>query len=49
MSKLNVELKKVIDDSYEIEIGSSLFDTLLRDLKGELGRGINKCKQRDLR
>lgn len=42
MSKLNVELKKVVDDSYEIEIGSSLFDTLLKDLKGELGRGINR-------
>lgn len=42
MSKFYVELKKVIDDSYDIEIGTNLFDTLLNDLKSELGYGISR-------
>lgn len=42
MSKFYVELKKVVDDSYDIEVGSDLFDTLICDLKGELGKGINR-------
>ena len=42
MSKFYVELKKVVDDSYDIEVGRNLFDTLINDLKGELGRGISK-------
>ena len=42
MSKFYVELKKVVDDSYDIEVGRNLFDTLVNDLKGELGTGISK-------
>ena len=33
MSTFNVELKKVVDDSYEIEIGFDLEDKLVKDLK----------------
>ena len=42
VSKFYVELKKVIDDSYDIEIGRNLWDTLVNDLKGDLGTGINQ-------
>lgn len=42
MGKFYVELKKVVDDSYDIEVGRNLFDTLISDLKGDLGKGINK-------
>ena len=42
MSKFYVELKKVVDDSYDIEIGKNLFETLIKDLKGELGKGISR-------
>lgn len=42
MSKFYVELKKVVDDSYDIEVGRNLFDALVNDLKGELGAGISK-------
>ena len=42
MSKFYVELKKVVDDSYDIEIGYHLFNTLVKDLKGDLGKGINR-------
>lgn len=42
MSKFHVELKKVVDDSYDIEVGRNLFDTLLNDLKGKLGKGISR-------
>lgn len=42
MSKFYVELKKVVDDSYDIEIGKDLFETLVNDLKGPLGNGISK-------
>lgn len=42
MSKFYVELKRVVDDSYDIEVGSELFDQLIQDLKGDLGQGINK-------
>jgi 3-dehydroquinate synthase len=39
MGILNVELKKVVDDSYEIEIGFDLKDRLVDDLeKGLLGK-----------
>jgi 3-dehydroquinate synthase len=39
MSILNVELKKVVDDSYDIEIGYNLKDRLVDDLeKGLLGK-----------
>lgn len=36
MSTFQVELKKVIDDSYEIEIGFDLMDKLIADLKAGL-------------
>ena len=42
MSKFYVELKKVVDDSYDIEVGRNLFDTLVNDLKGELGVGVSR-------
>ena len=42
MSKFYVELKKVVDDSYDIEVGQNLFATLVNDLKGGLGEGINQ-------
>ncbi len=42
MSKFYVELKRVVDDSYDIEIGHNLFNTLIRELKGSLGQGINR-------
>lgn len=36
MSIFNVELKKVVDDTYDIEIGYELSDTLVSDLKNGL-------------
>ena len=36
MKKFYVELKKVVDDSYYIEIGHDLIDTLVRDIKNGL-------------
>ena len=42
MSKFYVELKRVVDDSYDIEIGYNLFNTLIRELKGNLGQGISR-------
>ena len=42
MSKFYVELKKVVDDSYDIEVGRNLFGTLIEDLKGSLGKDINQ-------
>lgn len=40
--KFNVELKKVVDDSYDVEIGHNLFDTLIDDLKCGLVGNIKK-------
>ena len=42
MSKFRVELKKVVDDSYDVEIGHNLYDKLLFDLDNGLIKGINK-------
>ncbi len=42
MSVFNVELKKVVDDSYEIEIGYGLEKKLLEDIKNGLVGGIKK-------
>ncbi|MBQ9949082.1 MAG: 3-dehydroquinate synthase [Oscillospiraceae bacterium] len=42
MSTFNVELKKVVDDSYEIEIGFGLEDKLISDIKNGLVDGIKK-------
>lgn len=42
MSTFNVELKKVVDNSYEIEIGFELEDKLIQDLKNGLVGKIKK-------
>lgn len=42
MGIFNVELKKVIDDSYEIEIGFELADKMISDLKNGLVGNITK-------
>ena len=42
MSTFNVELKKVVDDSYDIEIGFSLEEKLILDLKAGLVGNIKK-------
>ncbi len=42
MSTFNVELKKVVDDSYDIEIGFELMDTLMADLQNGLVGKIKK-------
>lgn len=42
MPKFEVELKKVVDDSYEIEIGHQLMDTVVSDLKQGLVGNIHK-------
>lgn len=42
MAIFNVELKKVVDDSYEIEIGFELEDKLISDLKNGLVGNITK-------
>lgn len=42
MSTFSVELKKVVDDSYDIEIGFELMNTLIQDLKNGLVGKIQK-------
>ncbi len=42
MSTFNVGLKKVVDDSYDIEIGYNLYDKLVSDLKSGLVGNIKK-------
>lgn len=42
MSKFQVELKKVVDDSYEIEIGYHLQEQLLKDIQNGLVGTIQK-------
>mgnify|MGYP007006798907 FL=1 len=42
MASFNVELKKVIDDSYEIEIGYGLEQKLVDDIKAGLVGKISK-------
>ncbi|MBQ1389139.1 MAG: 3-dehydroquinate synthase [Clostridia bacterium] len=42
MPKFNVNLIKTIDDSYDIELGYNLFDTLINDLKNGLVGNIKK-------
>jgi len=42
MGKFHVELKKVVDDSYDVEIGHDLINKLIDDLKNGLVSGINK-------
>lgn len=42
MGIYNVQLKKVVDDSYDIEIGFGLIDKLIEDIKGGLVENIRK-------
>lgn len=42
MAVFQVELKKVIDDSYPIEIGFDLMDKLIEDIRGGLAGSIKK-------
>ena len=42
MGTFNVELKKVVDDSYEIEVGYSLEDKLIEDIQLGLVGNIRK-------
>lgn len=42
MSTFNVELKKVVDDSYEIEVGHALEEKLICDINGGLIGNIRK-------
>lgn len=42
MAVFNVELKKVVDDSYDIEIGFELADKLIEDLKNGLVGKVTK-------
>ena len=42
MSIFNVELKKVIDDSYEIEIGYELQQKLIDDINAGLVGNVKK-------
>ena len=42
MSKFHVELKKVVDDTYDVEIGQKLVSTLISDLKAGLDGGVKK-------
>lgn len=42
MSNFHVELKKVIDDSYDVQIGRKLIPTLVGDLGNGLAGGIRK-------
>ena len=40
--KFNCELKKIVDDSYDIEIGRNLTQVLIDDIKSGLFKNINK-------
>ena len=42
MSNFRVELKKVVDDSYDVQIGRNLISDLVEDLKNGLVGGISK-------
>ena len=42
MSTFNVELKRVVDDSYDIEVGFELFDKLVEDIQNGLVGNIRK-------
>ena len=42
MSEFRVELKKVVDSTYTVEIGQGLVPTLIRDLKDGLDGGVKK-------
>ena len=40
---LNLELKKVVDDSYEIEVGFELEHKLIEDIQNGLVGKLHKC------
>ena len=42
MSNFRVELKEVVDDSYDVQIGRNLIPDLVADLKNGLAGGISK-------
>lgn len=42
MSNFRVELKKVVDDSYDVQIGQNLIGTLVEDIKNGLSQGKKK-------
>lgn len=42
MAIFNVELKKIVDESYEIEIGFCLEDKLISDIKNGLIGSVTK-------
>ena len=42
MGIYNVQLKKVVDDSYDIEIGFGLVDKLISDIKNGLVGNLKK-------
>ncbi len=42
MPGFHVSLKRIVDDSYDIEIGRDLLDTLINDLKNGLVKNANK-------
>lgn len=42
MSSFRVELKKVVDDSYDVQIGQNLVSTLINDIKNGLAQGRRK-------
>lgn len=42
MSNFRVELKKVVDDSYDVQIGRDLISDLVADLKNGLAGGDRK-------
>lgn len=42
MSSFHVELKKIIDDSYDVEIGFNLIGKMVEDLKNGLVKGVKK-------
>lgn len=42
MSNFRVELKKVVDDSYDVQIGQGLIPTLIKDIENGLAGGIKK-------
>ena len=42
MGTFRVELKKTVDDSYDIEVGRALTGRLVKDLEGGLMGGLKK-------
>ena len=42
MSSFRVELKKVVDDSYDVQIGQNLISDLIHDIKNGLAQGKKK-------